>query len=141
MQYSSITCENNFPTAKILSIVLVGILVSGVLTLIPFIGSNIVEARIFDKDPKFVATEHIRNDGGISIHGCDQSGTNGGISIYGCAKGGAGPNGGRGGIAIYGTANGGDGGTDGMDGVQGQAGSAVGPNAGTWRLRRNGIWW
>ena len=47
---------NNFPTAKILSIVLVGILVSGVLTSIPFIGSNIVEARIFDKDPKFVTS-------------------------------------------------------------------------------------
>jgi hypothetical protein len=122
MQNSIITTKNNFSTAKMLSIALVAILVFGALTSLPFGASKIAEAKM-----KLESSQ----DGGISVHGCDQSGTNGGISVFGCAKGGDGTNGGRGGIALFATANGGDGGADGADGTQGQTGSALGPNAGT----------
>src|SRR5262245_56778238 len=128
MQNSPTTIKNNFSTAKTLSIALIGILVFGALASIPFGVSKFANIKMFEI--KDLLDEHqISTEGGISIYGCDQSGTNGGISIFGCAKGGNGPNGGKGGIAIYGIASGGDGGADGTDGVQGNDGSAFGPNA------------
>ena len=138
MKNSTITSTNNFATAKMLSIVLVGILVFGTLTSLPFGYSKIVEGRmkIENLDTKsmgssFDRTLDVGKNDGISIHGCDQSGTRGGISIYGCARGGDGPHGGKGGIGIFGIANGGDGGADGSEGLQGKTGTAFGNNAGT----------
>ena len=131
MKNSTITSKNNFATAKILSIVLVGILVFGALTSLPFGDSKIAEGRmkIENHDMKknmgssFEGNLDISNNDGISINGCDQSGTKGGISIFGCAKGGDGPHGGKGGIGIFGIANGGNGGTDGSEGLQGKTGA------------------
>ena len=46
MKDSTITSKNNFATAKMLSIVLVGILVFGALTSLPFGDSKIAEGRM-----------------------------------------------------------------------------------------------
>ena len=83
MKNSTITSTNNFATAKMLSIVLVGILVFGALTSLPYGGSKIAEGRmnIENHDTKknmgssFEGNLDIGKNDGISIYGCDQSGT------------------------------------------------------------------
>ena len=82
MQNSSTTCKNNFPTGKMLSIILVGILVIGALTSLPFGDSKIAEGKmkIENHDMKknrglsFEGNLDISKNDGISINGCDQSG-------------------------------------------------------------------
>ena len=75
MKNSTITSMTNFATAKMLTVVLVGILVFGALTSLPFGDSKIAEGRMN------IENHDTKKNMGSSIKGNLDTGKNGGISF------------------------------------------------------------